>query len=201
MKKFDIDIDFADRTEALSHFQHITASIKDSNKLFRRHNTGIYVHDIPHDPIENLSTIDYKEAKQRNYFKIDFLNVSVYRDIKDEEHLIRLMNTEPIWELLEQSEFVDLLFHVNGHSNVLKLMKPRSLEQLAAVLAMIRPAKKHLIGQDWNTVLNEVWVIDNEDSKYAFKKSHSFSYAMVVIVQMNLIVEKLSEENSTEQIS
>ena len=201
MKKFDIDIDFADRTEALSHFQHITASIKDSNKLFRRHNTGIYVHDIPHDPIENLSTIDYKEAKQRNYFKIDFLNVSVYRDIKDEEHLIRLMNTEPIWELLEQSEFVDLLFHVNGHSNVLKLMKPRSLEQLAAVLAMIRPAKKHLIGQDWNTVLNEVWVIDNEDSKYAFKKSHSFSYAMVVIVQMNLIVEKLGEENTTEQIS
>ena len=201
MKKFDIDIDFADRTEALSHFQHITASIKDSNKLFRRHNTGIYVHDIPHDPIENLSTIDYKEAKQRNYFKIDFLNVSVYRDIKDEEHLIRLMNTEPIWELLEQSEFVDLLFHVNGHSNVLKLMKPRSLEQLAAVLAMIRPAKKHLIGQDWNTVLNEVWMIDNEDSKYAFKKSHSFSYAMVVIVQMNLIVEKLGEENTTEQIS
>lgn len=201
MKKFDIDIDFADRTEALSHFQHITASIKDSNKLFRRHNTGIYVHDIPHDPIENLSTIDYKEAKQRNYFKIDFLNVSVYRDIKDEEHLIRLMNTEPIWELLEQSEFVDLLFHVNGHSDVLKLMKPRSLEQLAAVLAMIRPAKKHLIGQDWNTVLNEVWMIDNEDSKYAFKKSHSFSYAMVVIVQMNLIVEKLGEENTTEQIS
>ena len=201
MKKFDIDIDFADRTEALRHFQHITASIKDSNKLFRRHNTGIYVHDIPHDPIENLSTIDYKEAKQRNYFKIDFLNVSVYRDIKDEEHLIRLMNTEPIWELLEQSEFVDLLFHVNGHSNVLKLMKPRSLEQLAAVLAMIRPAKKHLIGQDWNTVLNEVWMIDNEDSKYAFKKSHSFSYAMVVIVQMNLIVEKLGEENPTEQTS
>ena len=201
MKKFDIDIDFADRTEALHYFQHITASIKDSNKLFRRHNTGIYVHDIPHDPIENLSTIDYKEAKQRNYFKIDFLNVSVYRDIKDEEHLIRLMNTEPIWELLEQSEFVDLLFHVNGHSNVLKLMKPRSLEQLAAVLAMIRPAKKHLIGQDWNTVLNEVWMIDNEDSKYAFKKSHSFSYAMVVIVQMNLIVEKLGEENPTEQTS
>lgn len=201
MKKFDIDIDFADRTEALSHFQHITASIKDSNKLFRRHNTGIYVHDIPHDPIENLSTIDYKEAKQRNYFKIDFLNVSVYRDIKDEEHLIRLMNTEPIWELLEQSEFVDLLFHVNGHSDVLKLMKPRSLEQLAAVLAMIRPAKRHLIGQDWNTVLNEVWMIDNEDSKYAFKKSHSFSYAMVVIVQMNLIVEKLGEENPTEQTS
>ena len=201
MKKFDIDIDFADRTAALNHFQHITASIKDPIKLFKRHNTGIYVHNIPHNPIENLSTIDYKEAKNRNYFKIDFLNVGVYRDIKDEDHLIRLMNTEPIWELLEQPEFVDLLFHVNGHSDVLKLMKPRSLEQLAAVLAMIRPAKRHLIGQDWNTIFDEVWVIDNEDSKYAFKKSHSFSYAMVVIVQMNLIVEKLSEENSTKQIS
>lgn len=200
MKKFDIDIDFADRTMALSHFQHITASIKEPNKLFKRHNTGIYVHEIPHDPIENLSTIDYKEAKNRNYFKIDFLNVSVYRDIRDEEHLIQLMNIEPIWELLEQPEFVDLLFHVNGYGDVLKLMKPRSLEQLAAVLAIIRPAKRYLIGKDWDTVLNEVWLIDNTDSKYAFKKSHSFSYAMVIIVQMNLIVEKLSEDHLTKLI-
>ena len=34
-----------------------------------------------------LSTIDYEKAEDRGYFKLDFLNVSLYKDIKDEEHL------------------------------------------------------------------------------------------------------------------
>lgn len=190
---FDIDIDFADRTHALKYFDHIPAAIKDQN-TFKKHNTGVYFQNIPFNPVTGLSTIDYKEAAKRGYFKIDFLNVSIYQDVKNEDHLIKLMNTEPIWELLEQQEFVDLLFHVNGHSNVLKIMKPKSIEQLAAVLAMIRPAKRHLIGKDWATVLAEVWQIDQNETKYAFKRSHSFSYAMAVVVHMNLICEKIDEQ-------
>lgn len=197
----DIDLDFADRNQALEYFTHISASIKDKSNNFKKHNTGIYFQDIPYNPVTNLSTIDYKQAEQRGYFKIDFLNVSIYQDIRDEQHLIKLMNTEPLWSLLEQKEFVDLLFHVSGHSSVLKTMKPKSIEQLAAVLAMIRPAKRYLIGKDWPTVLAEVWSKNDTDVGYAFRKSHSFSYAMVVIVHMNLICEKLDEEAQQLKLS
>ena len=188
----DIDIDFADRDLILEKIQHIKASRQDKNELIP-HTTGIYVQPIPYNPVTNLSNIDYKKAEQRGYFKIDFLNVGLYKDIKNEDHLVQLMNTEPIWELLESEEFTNLLFHVNGHVDVLRKMKPQSILELAAVLAMIRPAKKHLIGKDWPTILQEVWLKpDNEE--YYFKKSHAIAYATAVVVQMNLICESVSYE-------
>lgn len=187
----DIDIDFADRNSVLEIVQHIPASLDGT----KRHNTGVYCHEIPVNPLTGTASIDYKTAESRGYFKIDFLNVGVYKDVRDNDHLESLMNTEPLWDLLEQDEFVDLLFHVNGHGSILRQMKPKNVEQLAAVLAMIRPAKRHLIGQDWDTVMKEVWVKPVND-EYYFKKSHSLSYAMVVVIHMNLICESINYDYS-----
>jgi hypothetical protein len=187
----DIDIDFLDRKMALEKFKHIAASRTTDNGLVP-HNTGIYVHSIPHDPITNLSTIEYKTAENRGYFKIDFLNVHVYNGVKDNDHLTKLMETEPIWDLLKQDEFVNLLFHLNGHGDILRQTLPTSVEQLAAILSMIRPAKRYLIGKDWTTIMNEVWIKpDTGDEGYYWKKSHAFSYAFAVIVHMNLICDEL----------
>jgi hypothetical protein len=187
----DIDIDFADRQLALDKFKHVTALLDDGKK----HNTGIYFTDIPHDPITGLSTIDYKTAEDRGYFKLDFLNVSVYDGVRDRAHLKKLMETEPLWDLLLEDDFVNKLFHVNGHGSILRQMTPTSIEQLAAVLAMIRPAKRSLIGKDWNTVMTEVWTKPETD-EYYFKKAHAIAYAHVIVVQMNLICENLT--NSTD---
>lgn len=187
----DIDIDFADREQALKHIKHIPASIKDSNGTFKKHNTGVYCTPIPYNPVNNLSNIDYKEAEDRGYFKLDFLNVSIYKDVRDEAHLKTLMETEPLWDLLLQDDFSDLLFHVNGHGSILRQMQPTSILQLAAVLAMIRPAKRHLIGMEWTTVMETIWT-KPEDGEYYFKKAHAVAYAMAVVVQMNLICEKIS---------
>lgn len=187
----DIDIDFADREKALAVIKHIPASIKQEDGTFKKHNTGVYCTPIPYNPVNNLSNIDYKEAEERGYFKLDFLNVSIYKDVRDDEHLKTLMETEPLWDLLEQEDFSNLLFHVNGHGNILRQMKPTSILQLAAVLAMIRPAKRHLIGMDWTTVMTTIWT-KPEDGEYYFKKAHAVAYAMAVVVQMNLICEKIS---------
>lgn len=187
----DIDIDFADRTRALEQFKHVTAAIKEENCTFKKHNTGIYCTSIPYNPITGLSTIDYKEAEDRGYFKIDFLNVSVYEGVRDQEHLKQLMETEPLWDLLEQDEFVNLLFHVNGHGYLMREMKPSSIEELAMCLALIRPAKKHLLGKTWTEIGAEIWT-KPENGEYYFKKAHAIAYAHVVVVQMNLICEKLS---------
>ena len=190
----DIDIDFADRTLILDKLKHRVAKL-DSNK---KHNTGVYVTEIPHNPIDNLSTIDYKTAEERGYFKLDFLNVSIYKDIQSEEHLIALMDKEPLWELLLEEQFVNLLFHLSGHGDVLKKTCPTSVEQLAAVLAMIRPAKRYLIGKDWTTIMKEVWT-KPETGEYYFKKAHAVSYAVAVVVHMNLLCEQF--ENSSESVS
>ncbi len=180
----DIDIDFADRTKILDIIKHVPASIVE-NGVNRKHNTGVYVTSIPVNPLTGYASLDYKTAEERGYFKIDFLNVSVYKDVKDEDHLKKLLETEPLWDLLLEDEFSNNLFHVNGHGNVLRTMKPRSIEELAAVLAMIRPAKRYLIGKDWLDVKKEVW-LKPENDEYYFKKAHA------IVVQMNLLCEQLS---------
>jgi len=185
----DIDIDFADRTKALEVFKHVTATI-DDNGTFKKHNTGVYCTSVPYNPITGLSTIDYKEAEDRGYFKIDFLNVNVYDGVKDRQHLLKLMRTEPLWDLLLEDDFVNNLFHVNGHGNILRQMVPQSIEELAAILAMIRPAKRYLIGKDWTTVMTEIWT-KPENDEYYFKKAHAIAYAHVIVIQMNLICEQL----------
>lgn len=186
----DIDIDFVDREHALRLFKHVPASRLDNNKLIK-HNTGIYFHEVPVDAVSGLCNIPYDIAEENNFFKIDFLNVGIYKGVKDQEHLDQLMNTEPLWDLLEQDDFVNLLFHVNGHGSILRQMKPKSVEQLAAILAMIRPAKRYLIGKDWTTVMKEVWT-KPENDEYYFKKSHATAYALAIVVQMNLICESIS---------
>lgn len=190
----DIDIDFVNRDEALKLFRHVRASRVDGGQL-TKHNTGVYFHEVPLNAENNLSAIPYDLAEEKGFFKIDFLNVNLYNGVKNEEHLTQLMNQEPLWDLLEDDNFSDLLFHVNGHGPILRQMKPKSIEQLAAVLAMIRPAKRYLIGKSWNEVMQEVWKKpDNEE--YFFKKSHATAYAVAVVVQMNLICESISYEYS-----
>ena len=183
----DIDIDFADRSIVLSTLKHRVAKLDTGKK----HNTGIYATEIPHNPIDNISTIEHKAAEERGYFKLDFLNVSIYKDVRNEAHLEELMNKEPLWELLEHQEFVDQVFHLSGHSELLKKLKPTNVEQLAAALAIIRPAKRHLADETWTTILKEVWT-KPEDGAYYFKKAHAVSYAVAVVVHMNLLVEQLN---------
>ena len=186
----DIDIDFVDRDQALTLFKHIKASRIDNGELVK-HNTGVYLHEVPMSAVAGICSVPYESAEDRKYFKIDFLNVGIYKGVRDEAHLIELMKTEPLWDLLLNDDFIQNLFHVNGHGSILRQMKPGSVEQLAAVLAMIRPAKRYLIGKNWTTVMSEVWA-KPENDEYFFKKSHATAYAVAVVVQMNLICEQIS---------
>ena len=140
-----------------------------------------------------MSTLDYEEADDRGYFKLDFLNVSLYKDITSEEQLNRLLHKEPLWDLLTEPEFSNQLFHVGEHSSVLQKTRPKNIEQLAAVLAMIRPAKRNLIGKSWPDIMKDVWTKPS-DGSYYFKKAHAVAYAHAVVVQMNLICEKLQND-------
>ena len=105
------------------------------------------------------------------------------------------MNAEPLWELLLDDSFTDLLFHVNGHGNLLRQMKPTSIEELAMCLALIRPAKRYLVGKTWTEIGQEIWTKPTNDDYY-FKKAHAVAYAQAIVVQMNLICDGLAEDVS-----
>ena len=192
----DIDIDFKDRIQALEKINFIQACTYD--RFRKRHNTGVYFQNIPHD-IDKLSTIPYKQAEEQGYFKIDFLNVSVYSCVRDETHLQSLMDTEPVWDILKDRGLVEKEYHINGQvqtlfqlSNnwwVLEKHSPENIHQLAQVLALIRPAKNYLVGSSWKVIEKEIWEIPK--SGYFWKKSHAYAYATLIKVQMNLIVEAL----------
>ena len=182
----DIDIDMPDRVALLRLIPH-TAARQITNGQVRRHNSGVYVTDIPRDPIHECAAIDYEAAEQRGYFKIDFLNMSVYQLIKSPEHYQEMLNTTPPWERLwTDPDWAKQLVHVGNYTELLKDMKPDSIPRMAAFIAIIRPGKAHLQNQSWLTVFETVW--DGDDSKgFIFKKSHAISYAMLVTLHMNLL--------------
>ena len=60
----DIDIDFVDRNEILQLLDHIPASRLDSGKIVK-HNTGVYLHRVPVDPVSGLCKIDYEQAEEQ----------------------------------------------------------------------------------------------------------------------------------------
>ena len=138
-----------------------------------------------------MASLDYKEAEDLGYFKIDVLNVNLYKNVKDRNHLKQLISMEPMWELLEHKEVVEQCFHIHNHFDVVQRMKPTSVDQLAAVLAVIRPAKRHLLGKTWDDILADVWTKPSDDSYY-FKKAHAHAYALAIVVQLNLLSTNFS---------
>jgi len=192
--KTDIDIDVLDRDKVLENFKHIPASIK-KDKVYTKHNSGVYLQPIPFDPISGLASIEYKESEDRGYFKLDFLNNSLYDGVRDEEHLDALCTQEPIWDLLQHEEVVKNLAHVHNHIDVLTVLQPGSIEELAEVLAIIRPAKRYLLNQSKSEIKKSVWT-KPEDGSYYFKKAHAIAYAVSIVVQLNLFCEQVEQSAS-----
>jgi hypothetical protein len=182
----DIDLDFANRDDVLKLIQY-TAARQIVQGQVRRHNSGVYVTDIPQDPIYHCAAIDYETAEQLGYFKIDLLNMSVYQLITSPEHYATAVATEPDWsKLWQDSEWARQLVHIGNYTDLLKAMQPDSIPRMAAFISIIRPGKAHLQRQPWDQVFPTVW--DGDESRgYTFKKSHAISYAALVALHMNLL--------------
>jgi hypothetical protein len=189
----DIDIDFADRTQILNQIRHHPAGIMRDGRLVK-HNTGVYVTDIPTDPFIGVSSIDYQDAEDRGYVKLDFLNVSLYQRVQDSAHLEQLMKTEPAWDRLYDPDFCRQMIHIGNHYNTLIQMPEavNSIPRMMMFLAVIRPGKRHLIGLPWAEVAKTVWD-QSTDGGYSFKKAHACAYAHLVVVNMNLLTESSAD--------
>lgn len=182
----DIDIDLANRDQLLGLIRAIPAMQQHEGQV-RRHNSGVYVTDIPYDPVNRCAAIDYESAEQRGYFKIDLLHMTVYDLIRDSGHYEQMLDRDPPWtRLWEDPAWASQLVHVGNYTGLLGTMRPDSIPRMAAFISIIRPGKAHLQNQSWDRVFESVW--DGDGSKgYTFKKSHAVSYAALVALHMNLI--------------
>ena len=179
----DIDIDMPNRDAVLTLIQH-TAARQNNGK---KHNSGIYVTDIPRDPVRGCAALDYETAQARGYFKIDLLNMSVYNLIQDPAHYEIMLAATPPWDRLwKDPVWVKQLVHIGNYTELLKSMRPDSITRMAAFISVIRPGKAHLQNQSWPDVFRSVW--DGDLSRgYVFKKSHAVGYAALVALHMNLL--------------
>ena len=186
----DIDIDLADRDQLLKLITAIPARQMHQGQV-RRHNSGVYVTDIPYDPVNECASIDYEVAEERGYFKIDLLNMSVYQLIKSPEHYKQILTQEPNWpQLWTNTEWAKQLVHIGNYTALLQSMKPDSIPRMAAFISVIRPGKAHLQNKPWAEVFESVW--DGDDSKgFVFKHAHAVGYAALVALHMNLLDETI----------
>lgn len=189
----DIDIDVPNRDEVLKLIRHVPAR---QSAEGRRHNSGVYVTDIPRDPVHNCAAIDYESAEDRGYFKIDLLNMTVYQLVRDPTHYEQLLRREPNWSRLwTDAEWASKLVHVGNYTELLRSMKPDSIPRMAAFISIIRPGKAHLQNRAWEDVFATVW--DGDESRgYTFKKSHAVSYAALVALHMNLLEDDLANQGN-----
>jgi hypothetical protein len=182
----DIDIDLADRDQLLKLIKATPARQLHQGQV-RRHNSGVYVTDIPVDPVDACAAIDYQTAEQLGYFKIDLLNMTVYQLIQSPEHYAQVLEQDPPWSRLwTDTEWSAQLVHIGNYTELLKSMRPDSIPRMAAFISIIRPGKAHLQNQPWDQVFESVW--DGDSSRgFVFKKSHALGYSKLVTLHMNLL--------------
>ena len=184
----DIDIDFSTKFSPSAVFpQAVPASMVRDGEL-RKHQCGYYLQNIPVDEVTKLAAIPYNEAEEVGYMKIDFLHLSILDIFSRKDQIRQLIDIPPNWELLLDPVVVEQLFQISKHYELVSKLRPKSVQELADCIALIRPGKRHLIN---------AYVVDKEatrselyrriDDGVYFKKSHAVSYALTIVLQLHLI--------------
>lgn len=184
----DIDIDFPSTFDPIDIFSQITKASMVKDKKLIKHPAGVYFQNIPVDCVTSLSAIPYEDAEQLGYTKIDFLHLSVLDCFNNKDELRKLLKKEPNWSLLQSKTVVDKLFQISKHFELIQTIKPRSVEELADCIALIRPGKRYLL-QEYNTTDRITFrkKLYKKTEGYYYKKGHAISYALTIVLQIHLI--------------
>jgi DNA polymerase III alpha subunit len=184
----DVDIDLKTNFDPLDYFKTaIRASMIKTDELVK-HPAGVYFQDVPVDAITGLCAIPYAEAEELGLLKIDFLHLSLLDNFDSKDEIRTLLKTEPDWFLLESASNVSKLFQISKHYDLVQRIKPRSVQDLADLLALMRPGKRKLLDayvRDRENVRHALYM--KEEGQYSFKRSHALAYALTIVLQLHLI--------------
>lgn len=204
----DVDLDVGDREVAIGLFPtRVTASQLSADKTeLVQHNTGLYFQGVPTDPLNGLATYPYDIAEDLGYYKLDLIYYSVYAGVKSEEHLTEMLkyaeSDEFDWAMFLDGKYYSnedpnlQVTHLARHMDVVEQYPPQSVEDVAALIALIRPRKKYLIGEPWEIIKEKIWLkLPEEDSdkpgNYFFKKSHAIAFALVILIHLQILDSQL----------
>jgi len=185
----DVDIDLRTNFKPDDYFpEAVRASRVEKGKL-KPHLAGVYFQKIARDKISNLSAIPFNYAEDQGYFKIDMLHLAILDNFESKDEIRGLLKHEPDWKLLENPDIVGKLFQLHKHFDVVSLIKPKSVQELADAIAIIRPGKRYLLQayvKDRNAIRTELYRKPDDGKRY-FKKSHSLAYSLTIVLQLHLI--------------
>lgn len=190
----DIDIDTSTNFDFQKLFLEAVPASMIKNDQLVKHPTGAYFQTIPKDKITNLASIPYQKAEELGFIKVDFLHLSLLNYFENKQEIRILLKKEPDWVLLENILVVSKLFQIHKHFNIVQQVKPKSIQELADVISLIRPNKRELLPA---YLKNRKLIRDNllykkiENDKSSFKKGHAIVYSMNIVLQMHLIKAKI----------
>lgn len=186
----DVDIDISPIFKASVLFPDwVRASLVQNGKL-TPHACGYYPQAMAADPITGLAAVPYQEAEELGYLKVDLLPLHVYAHFETRAEIDALLEIEPDWTLLQLPTTWPKLAQLAKHGDLLAKLKPCSLEEVADIMALIRPGKKNLAGlyQKEREACRRV-LYAKDETGYSFKKSHALAYALVTWLQLHLIAQ------------
>jgi len=183
---FDIDIDVKSTTKKENY--GIPASIyNEDQEKFLPHPSGIYLNKVPLDRMTGRCALRYDDSSCEEFLKVDLLNNSVYDGFKTKEEVIEAATNDVDWKLFQQESIVKNLPHIGKHFDIVEKLEPRSIEDLADILALIRPGKIDLLNeyqQDKEKTRRKLYKRPLNGGMY-FKKSHAIAYAVSIIVALH----------------
>lgn len=185
----DIDLDLPTDFNPKKVFPTVkVASMMKGTELVK-HPCGAYFQGIAVDPITGLAAIPHKEAQQLGFFKIDFLHLSVLDDFSSKDQIRKLMKLRPDWTLLDDRSIVEKLFHIRNHFDLVNRVKPTNVQELADIMALIRPGRRQLLEQYManKELVRKTQLYERQaQDEYSFKRSHAIAYAYNVVLQLHL---------------
>lgn len=185
VRLFDVDIDVQSTTVRENYGTKAMIYNKETERVLP-HQSGVYLESVPVDTLTGWAAFDYEYGDEHGFLKVDILTNRSYDMFRSKAEVVTALNQEPEWNKLLDESFVKKLPHIANHFDLVKKVKPQSIEELADVLALMRPSKIHMTDQYLKnrTSTRRRLYLRPADGIF-FKKSHAIAYAAMITVVMN----------------
>lgn len=189
-RTFDVDIDLPSTVQKgdLGFTQAMIYNEK--TQTISPHPSGYYFEEVPVDPVTSLCSFDYEWGDSNGFMKVDLLTNRVYDQFKTKKDVLDAIEEDNVdWSLFQKREIVEKLPHLGKHFETVRDLSPKSIEDVADILALIRPAKRELIPEyklDKKRIRRKLYLRPRDNSIY-FKKSHAISYALMIVCYLTVL--------------
>lgn len=189
-KLFDVDIDVTSSSCKKGKYGVRAFVYNEKTRRISQHPSGTYLEEVPIDMMTGMAAFDYKYGDEAGYYKVDLLTNNAYNNIKSKSELLELVDMETPWEKFLDEEFVSRLPHIANHFEIVRKVGPRSIEDLADILALIRPGKAEMIDSYLESKISTRRNLYRKptNGKIYFKKSHAIGYAVMITVVAKKLV-------------